>query len=230
VHGETAGYWMLGADGAVYAFGAGHHAGNATGAVDLEPTPSAAGYWIVDRDGHVIACGDAHRAGILAVHRRRPVLAFGDATFVGDMRSTRQNGPVLGSVPRPSGLSYDRSLPTAASSRSATPSSSVPWAPAQLNAPVQSLVPDGDGRGYWVVATDGGIFAFDAPFRASMGAVRLNRPVTGMVRFGNGYLMVGDYGGILSFSDQPFLGSLGATTPTVPVVAIAALGTVGIPV
>src|ERR687886_340617 len=27
-----------------------------------------------------------------------------------------------------------------------------------VNAPVQSLVPDGDGDGYWLVAADGGVF------------------------------------------------------------------------
>jgi hypothetical protein len=90
-----------------------------------------------------------------------------------------------------------------------------------LNAPVQSLVPDGDGTGYWLVASDGGIFAFEAPFRGSMGGAALNRPVTGMVRYGNGYLMVGEDGGIFSFSDRPFAGSLGSDPPTVPIVSVA---------
>ena len=46
-----------------------------------------------------------------------------------------------------------------------------------------------------------------------MGNVRLNKPVTGMVPFGNGYLMVGEDGGIFNFSDSEFLGSLGANPP-----------------
>jgi hypothetical protein len=38
-----------------------------------------------------------------------------------------------------------------------------------------------DGRAYWLVASDGGIFTFGhAPFLGSMGAVRLNRPVVGI--------------------------------------------------
>jgi hypothetical protein len=94
----------------------------------------------------------------------------------------------------------------------------------RLNAPVQSLVPDADGAGYWLVASDGGIFAFDAAFRGSMGSTRLNRPVTGMVRFGNGYLMVGEDGGIFNFSDQAFFGSLGSTPPPVPITSVAAYG------
>ncbi|MDQ1491154.1 MAG: hypothetical protein QOJ23_3668, partial [Actinomycetota bacterium] len=92
----------------------------------------------------------------------------------------------------------------------------------KLNAPVQSLVPDGDGHGYWLVATDGGIFAFDAPFRGSMGATKLNRPISGMVRYGNGYLMVGGDGGMFNFSSSPFAGSLGDKAPASPVVAVAA--------
>ena len=37
------------------------------------------------------------------------------------------------------------------------------------------------GHGYWLVASDGGIFAFgDAAFHGSMGATMLNQPVVGM--------------------------------------------------
>jgi hypothetical protein len=93
----------------------------------------------------------------------------------------------------------------------------------RLNAPVQSLVPDGDGHGYWLVASDGGIFAFDAAFRGSMGHLRLNRPMTGMVRYGNGYLMVGEDGGLFNFSDKPFAGSLGDRPPAAGIVSVAAM-------
>ncbi|MGH9008991.1 MAG: hypothetical protein ACRDYF_03990 [Acidimicrobiia bacterium] len=93
-----------------------------------------------------------------------------------------------------------------------------------LNKPVQSLVPDGDGVGYWLVASDGGIFAFQAGFKGSMGGRPLNKPVTGMVRFADGYLMVGEDGGIFNFSSKPFLGSLGGNPPARPIVSVAALG------
>jgi hypothetical protein len=73
------------------------------------------------------------------------------------------------------------------------------------------------------VASDGGVFAFDAPFRGSMGGIHLAKPVTGMVPYGNGYLMVGEDGGIFSFSDQPFVGSLGGNPPAHPIVSVAAL-------
>jgi hypothetical protein len=44
-----------------------------------------------------------------------------------------------------------------------------------------------------------------------------------MVRFGNGYLMVGEDGGIFNFSDKAFHGSLGDTPPAHPIVSVAAL-------
>ena len=56
-----------------------------------------------------------------------------------------------------------------------------------------------------------------------MGDHRLNQPVTGMVRFGEGYLMVAADGGIFNFSGLPFAGSLGATPPPNPVVSVAPL-------
>jgi hypothetical protein len=38
-----------------------------------------------------------------------------------------------------------------------------------------------DGQGYWLVASDGGIFAFgDAGFDGSAGGLPLNEPVVGM--------------------------------------------------
>jgi hypothetical protein len=38
-----------------------------------------------------------------------------------------------------------------------------------------------DGAGYWLVATDGGIFNYgDAPFYGSTGSLVLNKPVVGM--------------------------------------------------
>ena len=42
-----------------------------------------------------------------------------------------------------------------------------------------AATPDGDG--YWLVASDGGIFAFgDATFHGSTGGTPLNEPIVGM--------------------------------------------------
>ncbi|MEW6472214.1 MAG: hypothetical protein AB1679_08080 [Actinomycetota bacterium] len=214
-------------------------------AVDLEPTPSRRGYWIVDDEGRVYGFGDARylggvaggslargekvtsmsttptAAGYWLFTTRGRALPFGDARHYGDMAKVALNGPVLDSIPTPSGKGYymvasDGGIFCFGDARFA---GSMGWT--RLNAPVQSLVPDPDQGGYWLVASDGGVFAFDAPFRGSLGNVRLNKPVTGMVPYGNGYLMVGEDGGIFNFSDRPFLGSLGARPPNRPIVSVA---------
>jgi hypothetical protein len=43
------------------------------------------------------------------------------------------------------------------------------------------MVATADGGGYWLVASDGGIFRFgDAGFYGSEGGTHLNRPIVGM--------------------------------------------------
>ena len=50
-----------------------------------------------------------------------------------------------------------------------------------LAAPVVGTAATPSGLGYWVVAADGGVFAFgDAPFEGSTGNIHLNAPVVGM--------------------------------------------------
>lgn len=93
-----------------------------------------------------------------------------------------------------------------------------------LNQPVVGLVPTESNTGYWLVAADGGVFAFNAPFLGSMGHTRLARPVIGMVRYGNGYMMVGQDGGIFDFSKEPFFGSLGGSRSTDFTISAALIG------
>jgi ribosomal protein L24E len=68
-----------------------------------------------------------------------------------------------------------------------------------------------DGKGYWLVASDGGIFAFgDAGFHGSTGNIALNEPVVGIAgtRDGHGYWFVASDGGIFAFGDARFYGSI----------------------
>jgi len=91
----------------------------------------------------------------------------------------------------------------------------------KLNRPVMAMAPAADGSGYWLVASDGGIFAFDVPFYGSMGATKLNKPISGMVPGRAGYMMVAQDGGIFSFGNVAFHGSLGAKPPSSPVISVA---------
>src|ERR1019366_7517912 len=114
-----------------------------------------------------------------------------------------------------------------------------------LAAPVVGVAATPDGRGYWVVAADGGIFAYgDAAFEGSAGGIHLNAPVVGMAatpdggRYwlggprggagmaptpdGGGYRLVASDGGVFAFGDAAFEGSMGATPLNEPVVWMAA--------
>jgi hypothetical protein len=81
------------------------------------------------------------------------------------------------------------------------------------------------GNGYWLVASDGGIFSFgDATFHGSTGSIALNQPIVGMAPtpVGNGYWLVASDGGIFSFGDATFHGSTGAIVLNQPIVGMAA--------
>ena len=83
-----------------------------------------------------------------------------------------------------------------------------------LNAPIDAIVSTPDGKGYWLVATDGGVFSFgDARFYGSMGGQPLNAPVVGLTPTadGKGYWEVATDGGIFAFGDAQFYGSMGGT-------------------
>ncbi|MHB8467221.1 MAG: matrixin family metalloprotease [Acidimicrobiales bacterium] len=94
-----------------------------------------------------------------------------------------------------------------------------------LNQPIVGDAATTSGKGYWLVASDGGIFSFgDATFHGSTGAIRLNQPIVGMAatHTGNGYWLVASDGGIFSFGDATFHGSTGAIRLNQPIVGMAA--------
>jgi hypothetical protein len=77
-----------------------------------------------------------------------------------------------------------------------------------------------DGAGYWLVASDGGIFAYgDAPFYGSTGAIVLAQPITSMaaVPDGSGYWFSAADGGLFNYGKAPFDGS-GADNPNLDIV------------
>jgi len=50
-----------------------------------------------------------------------------------------------------------------------------------LDQPVVGIAATPDGKGYWEVASDGGVFSFgDAVFQGSMGGKPLDQPVVGI--------------------------------------------------
>lgn len=93
----------------------------------------------------------------------------------------------------------------------------------RMGGPLVAVMYDRDGRGYYEVAADGGVFAFEAPFFGSMGGQRLNKPIVdaALTPSGGGYWLVAEDGGIFSFGDAHFYGSTGAIQLNKPVRSIA---------
>ncbi len=94
----------------------------------------------------------------------------------------------------------------------------------KLNKPIVASASTPDGLGYWLVASDGGVFSFgDAGYYGSTGAMTLNKPIVGMASTpdGKGYWLVASDGGIFSFGDAAYYGSTGAMTLNKPIVGMA---------
>jgi hypothetical protein len=81
------------------------------------------------------------------------------------------------------------------------------------------------GKGYWLVASDGGLFAYgDAGFYGSAGSLSLNQPIVGMTATpdGKGYWLVAVDGGLFAYGDAGFYGSAGSLTLNQPIVGMTA--------
>ena len=107
----------------------------------------------------------------------------------------------------------------------ATPPSPPPPPPP---APPAPSIPAGTNppafAGYWLVASDGGIFPFGgAAGYGSTGNLRLNQPIVGMAATpsGHGYWLVASDGGIFPFGDAGGYGSTGNIRLNQPIVGMA---------
>ena len=140
------GYWLVAADGGIFAFGDAGFYGSMGGqplnapVVDLAPTPDGRGYWLVATDGGVFAFGDAALPRI-------------------DGRAAPQR-PGGGHGRRPRHRAATGWWPATAASSPSAPRSSARPAACILNQPVNGMAATANGGGYWFVASDGGIFAF----------------------------------------------------------------------
>jgi hypothetical protein len=92
-----------------------------------------------------------------------------------------------------------------------------------LRAPIVGLAKTPTGRGFWLLASDGGVFSFgDAQFYGSTAKLPLVGPVIGMrvTPTGKGYWLFASDGGVFSFGDARFHGSEAAAHLAQPIVAM----------
>jgi hypothetical protein len=190
------GYWVVGQNGTVMAFGDAVLYGSAVHLdlngpiVGIAATPDGKGYWLVASDGGVFA--------------------FGDASFYGSAAQLRLNQPVLGMVSTPDGKGYWLLASDGGVFAYGDASFYGSAAPLRLNQPVVGISATPDGKGYWLVASDGGVFSFgDASFYGSAAPLRLNQPIMGFAATpdGKGYWLVAADGGVFAFGDAGFYGS-----------------------
>jgi hypothetical protein len=115
-------------------------------------------------------------------------------------------------------------------SRSEVSPSNVSTPNFHLAAPIVGMASTPDGKGYWLVASDGGVFAFgDATFWGSAAGTLLNRPVVGMAPTpdGGGYWLATADGGVFAYGDAQFYGSMAGQSLNAPVVGIVPISAFG---
>ena len=193
---DPAGYWIVGSDGGVYAYGSAAFKGS-TGAmklnrpvVGLAPTPRGEGYWLVASDGGIFS--------------------FGDASFRGSTGAIALNKPIVGMTSTPSGNGYWLVASDGGIFAFGDAAFKGSTGAMTLNRPIVGMSATKSGQGYWLVASDGGIFAFgDAVFSGSTGNLKLVRGITGMATTpgGRGYWLTASDGGVFAFGDARFHGA-----------------------
>lgn len=161
------------------------------------PTPSH-GYWLVGSDGGIFS--------------------FGSAQFYGSTGSLVLQRPVVGIVPTSDDGGYwlDASDGGVFSFGDTQFYGSIPGLglhpagsglPNSLYAPIVGMVPTADDGGYFMVASDGGVFAFgDAKFEGSCPAIGSCSGAAVAVMpdaSGNGYWLVTATGNVYTFGDAP---------------------------
>ncbi len=163
------------------------------------------GYWLVGSDGGIFSFGSAVFHGSTgSLVLQRPVVGIAPTNDEGGYWLTASDGGVfafgdsqyLGSLP---GLGYH-------------PAGS--GLPKSLNKPVVGLVPSIDDGGYFMVASDGGVFAFgDAQFEGSCPGLANGCAGAGVAVMpdasGQGYWLVTATGNVYSFGDASYYGGPG---------------------
>jgi len=175
------------------------------------PTPSSEhGYWLVGSDGGIFSFGAAQFYGSTgALTLQRPVVGITPTASDAGYWLVASDGGIFsfgnagfyGSIP---GIGI-----AAAGSTN----------PKRLNAPIVGMVPSADGGGYFMVASDGGVFAFgDAKFEGSCPGIGGCSGAAVAVMpdgSGSGYWLVTATGHVYAFGDAVNYGAPGPQSVSV---------------
>jgi hypothetical protein len=198
------GYLLVGSDGGVFAFGDATFAGSlpAIGVtvndiVGLVPSATGKGYFLVGSDGGVFAFGDAAFEGSLP----------GDGVHITD---------VVGIAGTPDSAGYwvlaaDGTIYSFGTAFVVPP---LVCPPPGTCVPLVSIVSMDKSTGFWVTDLDGTVYPYDQAANEGDFSGATNGPtdIVTLVPSSDdlGYLLVGSDGGLFSFGDTTFNGSLPA--------------------
>jgi hypothetical protein len=161
---DGGGYFMVGGDGGVFAFGDARFVGSCPGiggcagaAVAVMPDATGDGYWLVTATGHVYA--------------------FGDAPYEG--APGPQAVPVSAAVRTSDGRGYWILFANGAvSAYGDAVALGSPAGSVAATDPATAIVGTSDGHGYWVVLANGAVIPYgDAPTEGGMADHVLNAPI-----------------------------------------------------
>jgi hypothetical protein len=192
--------------------------GSTSAPVPAQTTTSGHGYWLVGSDGGIFSFGSAQFYGSTgALKLQRPV--------VGMTPTGNRNGYWLvasdGGIFSFGNAGYFGSIPGLGIAPAGTSGSAK-----KLNAPIVGMVPSTDDGGYFMVASDGGVFAFgDAQFEGSCpGIGGCSGAAVAVVpdASGDGYWLITSTGHVYTFGDALNYGAPGQqSTPVTSAVRTA---------
>jgi hypothetical protein len=229
----TWGYYLVGGDGGVFSFGATRYGGGLGGsnsgvkivaALDETTIAGHNGYLLVSDKGVVypfaggFSYGDlrsvhldapivgavAVQRGYLMVGADGGVFTFGSAGYRGSLAGKPLDSPIAAI-----GV-YDPYAAQAGywlvSQRGRVYAFNLPWHGDARSLPLRGRIVaiQGQSNGYWLAASDGGVFAYgNAHFYGSMANTPLAAPIVAMFGFAGGYCLTGADGGLFFFPASP---------------------------
>lgn len=195
---DNSGYWILGSDGGVFAYGVPFYGSRGSYSdgypmVGIAADPLNRGYWLVNSDG--------------------AVYAFGECGYYGGADGLTLSAPVVKIVAHPTGRGYWLVAEDGGvfAYGSATFEGSLPDTDGYK---VVDMGCTPTGEGYWLVDERGGIFSYgDATFHGNFLDMSANKTVAiGVAKDGRGYWVVRKNGDVSPFGSLASV-RLGANGP-----------------